>query len=503
MAESSTDKSVFVVTFPLKTEKWQEDRIDKMMRQLTVLYNDKQEILLKRYIHLSHSPEFKAAKEEGTMAYRKYMQDNGFSKFEVEKVFADSSRKKSVTSEQLSAHGLNSIIIQELSHRAWNAWEKKLYGNGKKVASKRDGDHSPIVNTLKSRLVGGSVIGFRYSMETFSLTMSATKPKKHDIFTCHFEVNPNSEYELFALHQEMRNIAITRKMIRGKYKYYVQFSLAGTPYNKGRELGLGVVGIDPGPSKVAVVSDTEVRVIPLAAGIERDEREARRLMRKLDRSRRATNPDNYNEDGTIRRGIKLSFEKSNTYKRAQAQLADTHRKLAAKRKIAHNILANEMLTQGNEFRVEKNSFKSMQSRAKETRKNARGKNMSKRRFGRSLANYAPSEFLTILENKVRQYPDGVFVEIPASTACTQYDFTSGDFTKHEINERIITTSDGHQHDRDALAAFNMKFVRTEKVAGKKKIEKSDENFDTQAMAEFYPQFCRMENKIKLGVVFPK
>lgn len=496
MAESRTDKSVFVVTFPLKTEKWQEDRIDKMMRMLTVLYNDKQEILLKRYIHLSHSPEFKAAKEESLTAFRKFMQSNGFDKYGVEKIFSDSACKGSVTSEQLSAHGINSIIVQELSHRSWSAWEKRLYGNGKRVASKRDGDRSPVVNTFKSRLVGNGIVGFRYSMEDFSLTMSATKPKRHDIFTCPFEVNPNSEYELFALHQEVRNIAITRKLIRGKYKYYVQFSLAGTPYNKGRMLGKGVVGIDPGPSKVAIVSDTEVRVIPLAEGIERDEREMRRLQRRLDRSRRATNPDNYNEDGTIRRGVKLHFEKSHSYRRTQAQLADTHRKLAAKRKIAHNILANELMTQGNEFRVEKNSFRSMQSRTKVDRKNARGKNMSKRRFGKSLANRAPSEFLSILENKVRQYPDGVFVEIPASTACTQYDFTNQEFTKHEIGERTITTSDGHQHDRDALAAFNMKFVKVEKVAGKKKIEKSEDNFDNQSMAEFYPQFCRMEETMK-------
>ena len=65
MASNDTDKSVFVVTFPLKTEAWQEDRINKMMRLLTVFYNEKQNVLLKRYIHLSHSLEYKVAKNDG------------------------------------------------------------------------------------------------------------------------------------------------------------------------------------------------------------------------------------------------------------------------------------------------------------------------------------------------------------------------------------------------------------------------------------------------------
>lgn len=485
MAEEVADKSLFVVTFPLKTEKWQEDRIDKILRMLTVLYNDKQEVLLSRYIHLSHSPEFKAAKNEGKIAFSKFLQNNGFSKFGVEKVFADASLSKSVSNEHLYSHGINSYIIQELSHRAWSAWEKKLFGNGKFI--KTEG----VVETFKSRFKVGKVVGFEYSLSNFTLSMIASKPHRHVVFTIPFDVNRNSEYELFALAQEVRNIAITRKEIRGSHKYYVQFSFAGVPYNKGRQLGTGVVGIDPGPSKIAVVSDTAVKVIPLAESINEDERKVARLRRKLDRSRRATNPQMYNEDGTTKRGERQRIF-STHYIETRAQLADSQRKLAAKRKIAHNELANEILAMGNEFHVENNSFRSMQARAKETTQNAKGKNNTKKRFGKSLKNHAPSEFLTILENKVNQYPNGVFVDIPASTACTQYDFTSGEFTKHELKERTVTTSDGVTHDRDTLAAFNMKFVRTEKVVGKKKLEKTKDNFDNQSMAAFYKRYCQMD-----------
>ena len=479
---------VFVVTFPLKTEPWQEDRINKMLRMLTVHYNNKQEILVSRYRHLSHSDEFHEAKKGGLSEFRKFMSSHGFTKFDIEKVFADSSKSNSVTNEQMLCHGLNSMIIQEQSHRAWSAWEKRLYGTGKFVRTETE------VTSFKSRKCKNVITGFQYSLTDFTVTMTAQKPHRHVMFTIPFEVNKNSEYELFALHQEIRNIAIVRKEVRGRQKFYVQFSFAGVPYNKCRCIGQGVVGIDPGPGKIAIVSDDMVAVKPLATNISEDERMVARLRRRLDRSRRATNPQMYNADGTTKRGERQKVF-SNHYIRTRAELADHQRKLAAKRKIAHNELANELLSLGNEFRVEKNSFRSMQSRSKKSEKTASGKNRSKKRFGKSLKNHAPSEFLTILENKVRQYSDGVFVDIPASTACTQFDFTNGEFTKHELQERTIVTSDGIRHDRDALAAFNMKHVNVSRITGKKKIEKDKENFDTDSMQMAYGHFCEMEQRI--------
>lgn len=495
MANISTDKSVFVVTLPLKTEPWQEDRINKMMRLLTVFYNEKQERLLKQWKHISRSQEYKDCKaEKARNSLVLFMRDYGFSEFGFKEMFKDIHLNDS----PYATHGLNSAILRNLAKAAWSAWSKKLEEKNKNIFIRTDNE----VNIIKSDFTSSNaqILGFEVNYDECSITMNSNKPHRHVIFTIPFTVNRNSEYELFALGEikedsrKLRNLAIVRKLIRGKYKYYVQFSIAGTPYNKGRKLGEGVVGIDPGPSKIAVVSDTQVAIIPLAASIENDERETARLQRKLDRSRRATNPDNYNEDGTIKRGIKLRWQKSAHYKETKAKLADKQRKLAAKRKIAHNELANEILAMGNEFHVENNSFRSMQSRAKETTKNAKGKYVSKKRYGKSLANRAPSEFLTILHNKVNQYADGVYVDIPSTTACTQYDFTNGEFTKHEREERTITTSDGVCHDRDALAAFNMKFVNTNMVAGKKKVEKSKQNFDNESMKSFYPRFCKMEKE---------
>lgn len=481
MAHKEGQKA-FVVTFPLRTEKWQEDRIDKMMKMLTTYYNDRQKKLVGRYIYLSHSAAFKEAKGKGVVSFKKYMQENGFSQYGLEAFF------KADTKGALYQSGLNSNNLQYLADCAWSAWEKKLFGNGKFIRTNVD------VNIIKSRKKNDLFTGFAYDISSFTLTIKSTYAR-NNICTIPFIVNRNSEYELFAISQEIRNIAIVRKVIRGINKYYVQFTVEGVPYNKGRHLGTGTVGIDPGPSKMAIVADKVVEINKLAPNIEEDEKVTARLKRKLDRSRRATNPHMYNEDGTNKKGQRQTvFSKS--YDKTRKQLAEAQRKLTAKRKIAHNELANKILKYGDTFKVETNSFKSMQARAKTTSMTKAGKIRSKKRYGKSIKNRAPSEFLQILKNKLLQYSSGKYYEVPASYACTQFDFTDESFTEHKVSERSITTSDGIQHNRDTLAAFNIKnAIVSDTTSKKKKIVKSKEFFDLNVMKETYGEFCKMESKL--------
>lgn len=449
------------------------------MKMLTTYYNDRQRKLVGRYIYLSHSKAFQEAKGKGIVAFKNYMKENGFSQYGLDAFF------KANTKGALYQCGLNSYNIQYLSQCAWSAWEKKLFGNGKFIKTNID------VNIFKSRRVKDSFTGFVYNLNSFTITIRSTYSRSN-ICTIPFEVNRNSQYELFALSQEIRNIAIVRKVIRGTNKYYVQFTVEGVPYNKGRQLGTGTVGIDPGPSKVAIVADKVVEINKLAPYIEEDEKLTARLKRKLERSRRATNPHMYNEDGTNKKGQRQTcFSKS--YDKTRKQLAEAQRKLTAKRKIAHNELANKILEYGNTFKVETNSFKSMQARAKTTSVTKTGRIRSKKRYGKSIKNRAPSEFLLILKNKLLQYSSGKYYDVPASYACTQFDFTDGSFTEHKVAERKITTSDSILHNRDTLAAFNIKnAIVNDTSTKKKKVIKSKEFFDIVKMKASYNEFCVME-----------
>jgi hypothetical protein len=64
-------------------------------------------------------------------------------------------------------------------------------------------------------------------------------------------------------------------------------------------------------------------------------RQKRILLRKLDRSRRSNNPDNYNEDGTIKKqgNKKVIWIKSNHYIETQNQLKELYRKQADIREL--------------------------------------------------------------------------------------------------------------------------------------------------------------------------
>ena len=84
------------------------------------------------------------------------------------------------------------------------------------------------------------------------------------------------------------------------------------------------------------------------------QKKKRKLQRKLDRSLRATNPDNYNKNGTVKKGKK--FKKSNRYKTISQDLAETDRVLAAYRKSLHGKDINEILAMGTRIQTEKVSL---------------------------------------------------------------------------------------------------------------------------------------------------
>jgi len=79
----------------------------------------------------------------------------------------------------------------------------------------------------------------------------------------------------------------------------------------------------------------------------------------MDRSRRATNPDNFENDGTVRKGRK-TWNRSARYRRLAVKRRERKRSLAAERKRAHGELANRILAQGTTVKTEKLSYQAFQ-----------------------------------------------------------------------------------------------------------------------------------------------
>jgi hypothetical protein len=199
------------------------------------------------------------------------------------------------------------------------------------------------------------------------------------------------------------------------------------------------VGIDIGPSTIAVVSDTESHLKQFASELEFKAHKIRNLSSKMDRSRRATNPDNYNPNGTVRKG-KKRWNSSKTYLKTRNAKANLGRKLAAHRKSLHGELVNDILRTGDTFKLELLSYKAFQ-----------------KLFGKSVDKRAPGMFVSHLKNKAER-AGGQVVEIPTHSTKLSQTCQCGRVKKKLLSERVHKCECGVFAQRYLYSAFLAKHI---------------------------------------------
>lgn len=445
----NTDSNRCILTLPLMTEPWQEHLIETRFDIMEHLKNSLIALELRKLKNLQRTRAYKELekkifekpKEERKPLYKErsaMLRTAGFSEFDfindmtpMQKHFADH-------------------IAAQISHRSasdvWRAFESYLFSSGREVHFQKRG-------TLDSVACKKAGNGMNYRNDTFEWSGGRTPNAKR---LCIRVEKPQTEYEKHMLEKEVKNMRIIRKWMKTRYKYYLQLTLVGDPYQKPRKIGEGRVGIDIGTRTIAIASETTVRLLELADRIDGNHKRKCELQRKMDASKRATNPDNFNSDGTIRRrskGKKMTWHFSKHYLRMRDQVRELERKNADIRTYQHNCLANEVLTLGTDVFVEPMSYKGLQHRAKETKVDEKGRYLKKKRFGKSLANKAPSKFLMILENKLACKGKALnYVDINRFRA-SQFDHTNGTYRKKQLSERFATLSTGEHVQRDMYSAF--------------------------------------------------
>jgi len=81
------------------------------------------------------------------------------------------------------------------------------------------------------------------------------------------------------------------------------------------------------------------------------------------------------------------------------------------------------------------NYKALQKRSKKTTVNKDGKFNKKKRFGKSLANKAPSKFLIILQNKLKA-KGGLYFEINTrEVKASQYNHLNQKYNKKKLSQR--------------------------------------------------------------------
>ena len=372
-------------------------------------------------------------------------------------------------------YGVDAVFALTKAEDVWRGIEKCLYGNGNAIHFSKYGElpcirakqiNRGIPMSVKDdklqfklgKVVFGIEVDDRFQQDEVNAILTyLTEPEIMDSKAVNVLIGNAYCIDTY----RPCYATLVPKLIRGKYRVYLHLTIEGKAkpkYDKHgsprHKYGKGMIGADIGTQTVAYTSDTEVGLKNLSErgnSIQTSERKERLLYRAMDRSRRATNPQNYNEDGTVKKGRK-TWKYSNHYKKLKARHSELCRINAVNRQLAINEDANHLRSLGDIFITEpKNAIKLMR-RAKETTKNDKGKFNKKKRFGKSIRNRCPSGFQTMVEKKFK-ITGGTYIEVPNNYRASQYDHTADDYIKKKLSDRLYKLQDGTEVQRDWYSSF--------------------------------------------------
>ena len=240
------------------------------------------------------------------------------------------------------------------------------------------------------------------------------------------------------LGSRVKVVRIVRRKINGRNRFTVQLICEGYPDHKEKnEIGAGDVGIDIGPSTIAIVApETQKAELRQFCGeLKSYPKEIRRLQRKLDRQRRANNPEAFNPNGTAKSG-KRQWQVSGREKETRRKLSELYRKQAAYRKSLPGNLANHVFSLDNPVKPEKLSYRAFQ-----------------RRFGKSVGMRAPGKFVESLRRKAASAGEVEICEFPTRSTRLSQTCICGNIQKKPLSQRWHSCDCGVSAQRDLWSAL--------------------------------------------------
>lgn len=455
--------SNFVLTLQLQTEIFQEDILSKRFEIGRKMYNACLNELHKRFKTLKQSKEYRKVckmekDKERNKQFQKLNNKYGLTEYSLHDFVKPMQHRYK--------KNIDAFTAQKIATRCFSAFQGLIFHKAKKVNYKSYND----LDSLEGKSNGTGIRFIDNVLLWNGLNISVI-------------IKNNDTYAKMSLENKIKYCRIIRKMIKGKYHYYVQLILEGIPPMKimshgeiKGQIGIGNVGIDIGTQTIAYSSQYQVKLLELAPNINKIDREVKLLQRKMDRSKRATNPNKFNKNGTINTKNKDKWVYSKHYIKIKNIRKELFRKQSAIRKQSHNILANEILNLGDKFYVETMKYSGLQRRSKKTTKNKDGKFNKKKRFGKSLANKAPSMFLTILDNKLKWNSTHLFKIDTTKIKASQYNHISDEYVKKDLSERWNDFGE-FKIQRDLYSSFLIMNVKTNlKEINKEQCKNTFNNF---------------------------
>ena len=285
--------------------------------------------------------------------------------------------KEYAACHELGNH-LDSLTIQKIATRAFDAVAKYMYKTRGRPRFKRVCKRNKLgrLNSVEGK---NNASGIRYINNQVVWNVKGNEKLVLDVI-----IDKKDKYGVLehALSCRVKYVRIVKKIVGKKLRFVAQLILEGKPKQKYAVPVDETVALDVGPSSIAVYSKNDAFIEELCPDIDLCVQEIKNLQKLMDRSRRATNPDNYDDNGVVKKGAK-SWVYSNNYLKMQDQRKVLENKLKVTRKHQHGNAANRIVACGANIKMEKTSVKGWQ----------------KGLFGKSVGRKGPSILLEMIKRK--------------------------------------------------------------------------------------------------------
>lgn len=467
---------ISVLELPLICRPYEIDNLNKRIVCAKKIYNSMLRGKLKRYNEITKTKEWrnntkeiveelkrleaepkekkKSPKLKELYDYRNnVLRENGFSEFSFKSDVANYNCYK----ENISSN----VAILSIAGPMWTAFEKLLYGNGDSVHYKKWNSEFSLTSN------GKSGIRFIEKEGRYYVVLSNIRHTKKKL---EIKVKDNhlTPYEKEMLQSGTpRIVRIVKRVINGKDAFYVQLTLPCKPAIKYKKdgtlqnpMGKGKVGIAIWRNEICAVSNDKVIIRTLFPDADEYTEKTKELGRKLEHIRRVNNPENYNEDGTIKKGImkdgkrqRLVWYTSNHYKEVKQELREIHRYYTEKKTLYQNKLINELLSMGNEFYLAESSFITKKEEFDEENRLPNYEYRKKKDRRKSIQKYSPASLLTKLEQKLKQAGEKPIEKIDIPENLYWYNHITGVSEKEPFNNTSISPDKTIHISQTAYRAF--------------------------------------------------
>ena len=427
---------------------------------------------------------------------------------------------------------IDAVFALTKAEAIWKGVETCLYRNGKTIHFTEEGVYPALIAKQINRCIiltakDGS-LQFKYGSMVFGAKINDTFEQEEADAVIHYLTN-KCQMDKAAIDSYKDNgscistyrpcyVSLVPQIIRGKRRIYIHICIEGTPKVKRNKngqprhaLGQGVVGEDLGPRSIAVTHKDGVfleNIRCVGKKPEAVQEEIANLQSAIARSLIATNPQNFNDDGSMKSG-NLIWKVSNNCKKKISQFKDCCRRKSINIHLGINQLVNYIRSLGDTLIIEENNASALAKRGRSIVKsnansntscavalntngaqsnaqqqssaiksNSNGSNQAQsvitiqsfdkqdfnysltgeyrvklmKRFGRSIYKYCMGYVWAHAQQKFLN-TGGQFIIVPRNYRASQYDHTADTYTKRKLSDRMISLSDGTVVQRDCYSSF--------------------------------------------------